>query len=170
MLTGIGIMLITFVVMEGVAWVMHKYVLHGFLWFLHKSHHTRHNHAFELNDLFFAYYGTLAMLFFVFGSEPIDYRFWVGAGITLYGVAYFLIHDVFIHRRIKMFGNTSSVYLKALNMAHKVHHKAKGKCGSESFGMLWVSPRYFRSAYEIVKNQEKRGAVYNQRARTSFGD
>ncbi|ARS35907.1 fatty acid hydroxylase [Pontibacter actiniarum] len=162
MLTGVGIMLFTFVAMEGVAWVMHKYVLHGFLWFLHKSHHTRHTHAFELNDLFFAYYGTLAMLFFVFGSDPIDYRFWVGAGITLYGVAYFVIHDVFIHRRIRVFGKTSNVYLKALNMAHKVHHKEQGKHGSESFGMLWVSPRYFRSAYDIVKKkeQEKRGSVH----------
>ncbi|GAB3526740.1 sterol desaturase family protein [Pontibacter brevis] len=162
MLLGIGIMLATFVAMEGVAWVMHKYVLHGFLWFLHKSHHTRHNHVFELNDLFFAYYGTLAMLFFIFGSDPIDYRFWIGAGVTLYGVAYFLIHDVFIHRRIKIFGNTSSVYLKALNMAHKVHHKTKGKYGSESFGMLWVAPRYYKTAYEIVKNKEKRGSVHHQ--------
>ena len=155
MLTGIGIMLLTFVVMEGVAWAMHKYVLHGFLWFLHKSHHTSHNHAFELNDLFFAYYGTLAMLFFVFGSDPIDYRFWIGAGVTLYGVAYFVIHDVFIHRRIRLFGKTSNVYLKALNMAHKVHHKTKGKDGSESFGMLWVAPRYFKLANEIVKKQEQ---------------
>ncbi len=155
-------MLLTFVAMEGVAWVMHKYVLHGFLWFLHKSHHTRHNHAFELNDLFFAYYGFLSMLFFIFGTDPIDYRFWIGAGITLYGVAYFLIHDIFIHRRIRLFGKTSNVYLKALNMAHKVHHKEQGKHGSESFGMLWVAPRYFRSAYEIVnkQEQEKRGSVH----------
>ncbi|WP_233555475.1 sterol desaturase family protein [Pontibacter oryzae] len=156
-------MLLTFVTMEGVAWVMHKYVLHGFLWFLHKSHHVQHNHAFELNDLFFAYYGTLAMLFFIFGSDPIDYRFWIGAGITMYGLAYFLIHDVFIHRRIKFFGKTSNAYLKALNMAHKVHHKTHGKHGSESFGMLWVAPRYFRSALEIVRNkeQEKRGTIHN---------
>ncbi|AKD05275.1 sterol desaturase family protein [Pontibacter korlensis] len=162
MLTGIGTMLLTFVAMEGVAWLMHKYVLHGFLWFLHKSHHTHHHHAFEWNDLFFAYYGTLAMLFFIFGSDPIDYRFWIGAGITLYGLAYFLIHDVFIHRRIKVFGKTSNVYLKALNMAHKVHHKVQDKNGSESFGMLWVAPRYFRLAYEIVKKQEQeeRGSVH----------
>ncbi|MCJ8164924.1 sterol desaturase family protein [Pontibacter sp. E15-1] len=161
MLVGIGIMLLTFVVMEGVAWVMHKYVLHGFLWFLHRSHHTPHDHAFELNDLFFAYYGTLAMLFFVFGSDPIDYRFWIGAGITLYGVAYFLIHDVFIHRRLRLFGGTSNVYLKALNMAHKVHHKTRGKHDAQSFGMLWVAPRYFKAAYGIVKKQQKRGAIYN---------
>lgn len=163
MLTGIGIMLLTFVAMEGVAWLMHKYVLHGFLWFLHKSHHTHHKHAFELNDLFFAYYGVLAMLFFVFGTDPIDYRFWIGAGITLYGVAYFVVHDVFIHRRLKVFGKTSNIYLKALNMAHKVHHKVKGKHGSESFGMLWVEPRYFRSAYNSVKKQEqeKRGSIHH---------
>ncbi|MCC9136297.1 sterol desaturase family protein [Pontibacter silvestris] len=165
MLIGFGIMLATFVAMEGVAWGMHKYVLHGFMWFLHKSHHTRHNHAFELNDLFFAYYGTLAMLFFIFGSEPLDYRFWIGAGITLYGVAYFLIHDVFIHRRLKLFGKTSNVYLKALNMAHKVHHKTPGKYGSEAFGMLWVAPKYFKSAYDIVQKQqnEKGGTVHYKR-------
>ncbi|MER2997088.1 fatty acid hydroxylase [Pontibacter populi] len=161
MLTGLGIMLLTFVVMEVVAWAMHKYVLHGFLWFLHKSHHTRHKHTFELNDLFFAYYGLLAMLFFIFGTDPIDYRFWIGAGITLYGVAYFLIHDVFIHRRIKAFGKTSNVYLKALNMAHKVHHKVAAKDGSESFGMLWVAPRYFKAASEIVNKKDKRGAVHH---------
>ncbi|MDO6389146.1 fatty acid hydroxylase [Pontibacter sp. BT731] len=155
MLMGLGIMLLTFVAMEGVAWVMHKYVLHGFLWFLHKSHHRHHKHAFEWNDLFFAYYGTLAMLFFVFGSEPIDYRFWIGAGITLYGVAYFLIHDVFIHRRIRLFGNTSNVYLKALNMAHKVHHKHTDRDGSESYGMLWVAPKYFRSAYSILQKRQQ---------------
>ncbi|MFD2513430.1 sterol desaturase family protein [Pontibacter locisalis] len=156
-------MLITFVAMEAVAWFMHKYVLHGFLWFLHKSHHSHHKHAFELNDLFFAYYGTLAMLFFIFGSDPIDYRFWIGAGITLYGVAYFVIHDVFIHRRLKIFGKSSNVYLKALNMAHKVHHKTQGKYGSESFGMLWVAPQYYITANKILKKQEKRkrGTVYD---------
>lgn len=161
MIAGIGIMLLTFVAMEGVAWLMHKYVLHGFLWILHRSHHVKHEHTFEWNDLFFAYYGFLAMMFFVFGSDPIDYRFWIGAGITLYGVAYFLIHDVFIHRRIKFFGNTSNVYLKALNIAHKVHHSTEGKYGSQSFGMLWVAPRYFRKAKEIVQKQQakNRGAI-----------
>ncbi|WP_240676135.1 sterol desaturase family protein [Botryobacter ruber] len=157
-------MLVTFVAMEGVAWAMHKYVLHGFLWWLHKSHHTRHTHAFELNDLFFAYYGLLAMLFFVFGSEPIDYRFWIGAGITWYGVAYFLIHDVFIHRRLKVFGKTSNPYLKALNVAHKVHHSVSGKHGAEAYGMLWVAPKYFKLAQVSRRKKQQRtsrGAILN---------
>ncbi|WP_240773199.1 fatty acid hydroxylase [Pontibacter sp. SGAir0037] len=160
-------MIITFVVMEGVAWAMHKYVLHGFMWFLHKSHHTKHDHAFEWNDLFFAYYGTLAMLFFVFGSDPIDYRFWIGAGITLYGIAYFVIHDVFIHRRLRVFGKSYNVYLKALNIAHKVHHSSSARDGAASYGMLWVSWKYFRSAHEIIRKKKQqeinRGSLLNQR-------
>ena len=34
------IMLATFAVMEGVSYVAHRFVYHGFLWILHKSHHT----------------------------------------------------------------------------------------------------------------------------------
>lgn len=143
MLANICIVLVTFVVMEGVAWFTHKYILHGFLWFLHRSHHVRHNHALERNDLFFAYYGVLAMLFFIYGSKNMDYRFWIATGISLYGLTYFLVHDIFIHRRIKLFKKTTNPYLKALNMGHKVHHKTTERDGSEVFGMLWVPVKYF---------------------------
>ena len=146
MLAGFGILVLTVVAMEGVAWLMHKYVLHGFLWFLHRSHHTPHKGAFERNDLFFAFYGLLAMLFFIYGSENMDYRFWIGCGISVYGFLYFLIHDIFIHRRIKLFKKTSNFYLKGLDIAHKVHHKTHTKYGSESFGMLWVHPKFLKLA------------------------
>jgi beta-carotene 3-hydroxylase len=152
MLANICIVLVTFVVMEGVAWFTHKYILHGFLWFLHRSHHVRHNHAFERNDLFFAYYGVLAMLFFIYGSKNMDYRFWIATGISLYGLTYFLVHDIFIHRRIKLFKKTSNPYLKALNMGHKVHHKTTERDGSEVFGMLWVPVKYFELARKKKKN------------------
>ncbi|WP_370589989.1 sterol desaturase family protein [Rufibacter sp. LB8] len=139
-------MLGTFAVMEVVAWAVHKYVLHGFLWNIHESHHKPHDHAFERNDLSFAFYGVIAALCFIYGSEQLDYRFWIGTGISLYGLAYFFIHDLLIHRRIKLFGKASSTYLRALDIAHKVHHKTKGRDGSESFGMLWVHPKFFRIA------------------------
>lgn len=152
MLINIFIVLITFIAMEGVAWFTHKYVLHGFLWFLHRSHHVSHNHAFERNDLFFTFYGVLAMVFFIYGSENLDYRFWIATGISLYGLTYFLVHDVFIHRRIRLFRKTSNIYLKALNIAHKVHHKTSVKDGSEAFGMLWVPVKYFRLAGRKKQN------------------
>ncbi|WP_192821382.1 sterol desaturase family protein [Rufibacter sp. LB8] len=146
MLTNAAIVLGTFAVMEVVAWAVHKYVLHGFLWNIHESHHKPHDHAFERNDLSFAFYGVIAALCFIYGSEQLDYRFWIGTGISLYGLAYFFIHDLLIHRRIKLFGKASSTYLRALDIAHKVHHKTKGRDGSESFGMLWVHPKFFRIA------------------------
>ena len=143
---GVGIMVLVFLLMEIKAWLMHKYVLHGFLWKLHESHHTPRRSFWEWNDLFFAYYGVLAMLCFIYGTETRDWRFWTGAGISLYGLTYFIIHDLYIHRRLKIFGKTGNTYLKALDIAHKMHHKTRGREGSESFGMLWVHPKYFRLA------------------------
>lgn len=132
--------------MEVKAWLTHKYVLHGFLWKLHQSHHTPQKSFFEWNDLFFAYYGVLAMLCFVFGKGEWAFLSWIGVGISLYGFVYFVVHDLFIHRRLKIFGKTGNVYLRALDIAHKVHHKTRGRDGSESFGMLWVHPKFIRLA------------------------
>ena len=68
----------------------------------------------------------------------------IGLGILLYGLAYFLIHDVLIHQRFKWFKNTNSWYLKALRKGHKVHHKNMGKEESQCFGMLFVPFKYFK--------------------------
>ena len=40
--------------MEAVAYFSHKYVMHGFGWFLHESHHSPREGFFELNDLYAA--------------------------------------------------------------------------------------------------------------------
>ena len=34
------IVLATFVTMEGVAWVAHKYLMHGLMWYFHEDHHV----------------------------------------------------------------------------------------------------------------------------------
>ena len=133
----------TFLGMEFVAWFMHKYVLHGALWFLHRSHHVRHPHRFERNDFFFLFYGSLSMGFIMYGSDEKAWPFWVGVGIAAYGVIYFFVHDVLIHGRLRFWRKSHSKYLRALNMAHKMHHKTRERDGSEEFGMLWVSPKYF---------------------------
>ena len=79
-----------------------------------------------------------------------NYFFWAGSGIAMYGFAYFFIHDIFIHQRIKMFRNTDLFYFRAVRKAHKVHHKHLGKYHGECFGMLWVPLKYFKEA--IMKN------------------
>ena len=68
----------TFIAMEGVAWSNHKYIMHGFLWSLHESHHKPRKGRFELNDFFFVFYASVAMVLMYFGYDNLDYRFWMG--------------------------------------------------------------------------------------------
>jgi beta-carotene 3-hydroxylase len=62
LIAQISVFFITFFVMEFMAWFSHKYVMHGFLWSLHKDHHHKdHNSWFERNDLFFIFYAVVSM-------------------------------------------------------------------------------------------------------------
>jgi beta-carotene 3-hydroxylase len=156
-LVNILTVLATFVGMECVAWLAHKYLMHGLFWFLHHDHHQRDDRDFfEKNDYFFLIFATPGILCLYFGLRD-DYStlFWIGTGISLYGMAYFLVHDIFIHQRFKIFRNTDSFYLKAIRKAHKVHHKHLGKHDGECFGMLWVSFKYFREARQAMARQNK---------------
>ncbi|MCL5127660.1 sterol desaturase family protein [Algibacter sp. L4_22] len=145
-LTYILTTLITFVIMEGVTWCTHKYIMHGFGWFLHEDHHQPgYPHVFEKNDAFFIIFATPSILLFFFGIRPqLNFLFFIGLGILLYGLAYFLIHDVLIHRRFSWFKNTQNWYLRGLRKAHKIHHKHLGKPDGECFGMLFVPLKYFK--------------------------
>ena len=40
-LVPVLVTLTTFIVMEGVAWLSHKYLMHGAMWYFHEDHHTR---------------------------------------------------------------------------------------------------------------------------------
>ena len=136
----------TFLFMEFMAWFSHKYIMHGFLWHLHKDHHKKdHGSWFERNDLFFIFYAVVSMSLVILWGE---YGFWAGLpmalGIFTYGMSYFIVHDIYIHQRFKLFRSTNSKYAKGLRRAHKIHHKSIHKGGGECFGMLWVPMKYFK--------------------------
>ena len=136
----------TFLFMEFMAWFSHKYIMHGFLWHLHKDHHKKdHGSWFERNDLFFIFYAVVSMSLVILWGE---YGFWAGLpmalGIFSYGMSYFIVHDIFIHQRFKILRTTNSKYAKGLRRAHKIHHKSIHKGGGECFGMLWVPIKYFK--------------------------
>ena len=76
---------------------------------------------------------------------------YIGFGILAYGIAYFLVHEVFIHQRFKWFKNSEKVYLKAIRRAHKIHHKHIGKEKGECFGMLIVPWKYVKDELRKVK-------------------
>jgi beta-carotene 3-hydroxylase len=142
----LGITLGVFILMEGITWCTHKYIMHGFGWFLHEDHHEPgYPHVFEKNDAFFVVFAIPSMALFFAGTyTPHTYLLFIGLGILCYGIAYFLIHDVLIHQRFKWFKRTNNWYLKALRKAHKVHHKNMGKEESQCFGMLFVPIKYFK--------------------------
>ena len=145
-LLGILIFLGTFVTMEGMAWFTHKYVMHGFLWSLHKDHHRKdHDSWFERNDAFFIFYAVVSMSLIMIADNTSFWYGWpMGFGILAYGIAYFMVHDIFIHQRFKIFRNANNWYARGVRRAHKMHHKHLGKDDGECFGMLWVPMKYFK--------------------------
>ncbi len=149
LLTYAGIVATTFGGMELVAWAAHKYLMHGILWSWHEDHHRPHFEKegfFERNDLFFVVFAIPSALSYFIGSHlEVWWLFCVGIGISLYGLTYFLIHDVYIHRRFKWFSQLESRYARALVRAHGAHHADTGKVASESYGLLLVDRKYFSS-------------------------
>ena len=143
----------TFFTMEFVAWFTHKYVMHGFLWYLHEDHHSIGEGAFfEKNDSFFLIFAIPSWLCIMFGvMAGWDFRVWIGFGIAAYGLCYFIVHDIFIHQRFKLWRNSDNIYLRAIRKAHKVHHKRMTKEEGECFGMLIVPMRYFSDALKAVR-------------------
>lgn len=140
------IVLGVFIAMEGATWVIHKYVMHGFLWVLHRDHHDHSSEGpLERNDWFFVIFALPAIALLYFGTKQnFSALFFIGLGITLYGMAYFFVHDIFIHQRAKVLSKTQNPYLQAIRRAHKQHHKHLGKEHGECFGFLWVPVKYFR--------------------------
>lgn len=137
------IVLVTFISMEGITWLTHRFVMHGFLWYLHQDHHRKGEGVFEKNDLFFLIFAIPSWLCIMLGLGQKNY--WVAAigfGIALYGLAYFLVHEVIIHQRFKWFTRSNNRYIRTIRWAHKMHHKHLDKHEGESFGMLLVAKKY----------------------------
>jgi len=136
----------TFLIMEFNAWFTHKYIMHGFLWSLHRDHHLKdHDSWFERNDLFFIFYAVVSMgCWYLWGEHHMWYFLPIGIGIMAYGLAYFIVHDIFIHQRFKWLRNIDNAYARGVRRAHKIHHKHLGKQESENFGMLIVPMKYFK--------------------------
>ena len=126
-----------FVAMEGVAWAVHRYVMHGPLWILHRSHHAPRAGGMEANDLFGLLFAAVAIALFCVGADqrwsPL---WWAAAGITVYGALYALVHDALAHRRWGLPVRARGRYLRGLVQAHRLHHMTRTRTGAVSFGFL----------------------------------
>lgn len=123
-----------FVVMEPITAFTHRFVMHGVGWVLHRSHHTRAVSRWEANDLFPVMFAGivcagLAVGFNVGGAGVLVP---IGVGITLYGVAYAIVHDLYIHGRAGGPRLGRNAALDRLADAHAEHHRT----GGAPYGML----------------------------------
>jgi beta-carotene 3-hydroxylase len=146
-MSEILLVLVAFAFMEGVAWFSHKYIMHGFLWVLHADHHAPVKKRFEKNDWFALIFATPSILLIFIGlNTGNNVLFSIGLGIALYGLAYFLYHDVLIHKRLNLFGKFSNRYFRGIIKAHEDHHR-----GKKNYGFLFLVPwRYIRESYSTA--------------------
>ena len=139
---GLPLFLATILAMEGVAYVAHRWVMHGPGWFLHASHHRPRAGNWELNDLYAAIFAVPSIIL-ILGGVQLGWgawATWVGAGIAAYGAIYFGFHDVIVHRRVNHRYVPRSAYMKRIVQAHRLHHAVETKHGTVSFGFLWAPP------------------------------
>ncbi len=134
------ILLASVVVMEVVAALSHKYIMHGWGWGWHLSHHEPHEGKFELNDLYAVVFMFMAIALIYIGVNGYWPLQWIGAGVTLYGALYFMVHDGLVHQRWPFRYIPRKGYLKRLYMAHRMHHAVRGREGCVSFGFLYAPP------------------------------
>jgi beta-carotene 3-hydroxylase len=136
-------MILTFFFMKAVAWFLHKYVMHGYGWFLHEDHHRYTGKRFEKNDVFGVFFVELSFILIFFGFFGGFYiRLFLGIGVALYGMGYFLVHDIFFHRRKKIKYRPKSKYIQRVLHAHSIHHPKSKAYEGICFGFLYASKKY----------------------------
>lgn len=149
--SGILLFLATVALMEGWAYVAHRWIMHGPGWFLHKSHHAPRTGFWELNDLYFVIFAAPSIALLVLGTSGTwgSWATWVGAGIAAYGAIYLGFHDIIVHQRWPNRYVARSAYMKRIVQAHRLHHVVETKAGTVSFGFL-IAPKP-----EVLKAQLK---------------
>lgn len=136
-MTFAAIGLATFCLMELVAYLAHRYLFHGALWFLHRSHHEPRKSGFELNDVFAPFFAIVAIVLIGGYAAPqaLPWTRPIGAGMTLYGAVYFFVHDMYTHRRFWKFDLPGNWFAE-MRKAHRHHHSSIAKEGQEPFGFV----------------------------------
>jgi len=144
-----------FLTMEGVAWATHRYVMHGWGWGWHRSHHEPREGAFELNDMY-AVVGCIAgtgLFLIAWASES----WWVhatAAGVTAYGIVYAIFHDGLVHQRWPFRYMPKGGYLRRLIQAHRLHHATQNRGGAVSFGFLVApDPRRLHEKLKAMRSE-----------------
>jgi len=139
-ITAILLTVAAFAMMEGVGFLAHKYVMHGWLWSLHESHHRPRTGRFEKNDLFAVFFTVPSIWLIWLGVNGSPTLLWIGLGMTAYGFAYFVFHDGIVHHRLPFRYRGKNRYMRRIIEAHWIHHAINTKVHAVSFGFLYAPP------------------------------
>jgi len=135
------VVIATAAAMEGVAHLVHRYVMHGPLgWGWHRSHHEETDGTLERNDLYAIVFTVLSGALIAAGIAGVWPLRQVGIGMMVYGILYFVVHDGLVHQRWPFRYVPRGGYAKRLVQAHKMHHAVDGRDGCVSFGFLYAPP------------------------------
>ena len=140
-----------FVAMEGIAWLSHRYVMHGWGWGWHRSHHEPGPGWFERTDLYALVGVALSVGLFLLQSPMLQA---LAAGITAYGLVYAFVHDGLVHQRWPFRYVPRNAYLRRLVQAHRLHHAVRTREGAVSYGFLFVRDPY-RLAAELRRRRHR---------------
>ncbi|MFZ4584458.1 MAG: sterol desaturase family protein [Acidimicrobiia bacterium] len=113
----------TFLFMEPITALTHRFVMHGFGTRWHVTHHRPPRGRFERNDLFPVVFSLITIGVFALGAfvPGLWFLMPIGTGITAYGIAYMIVHDVIIHARVP-FIRVSPTVARYWRESHNVHH------------------------------------------------
>ncbi len=132
----LGIWLLTvplvFVAMELWAALLHGRIWHGLLWRVHRSHHRlrRLGERLEANDALSLLHAPIAITLILYGCRGAEgvareVAFGVGLGMTLFGIAYLVVHDGMVHGRLPVQGLLRFRYFARVRDAHQMHHRGR---------------------------------------------
>jgi beta-carotene 3-hydroxylase len=117
-----------FAAMEPVAAAVHRWVMHGRGWGWHRSHHLETRPGPEANDGYPVAMAAATSAAMAAGRLVPRLRplLAVGTGITAYGAAYVIVHDLLVHERLGPLPGTGSRYVRWVARAHAGHHEGGG--------------------------------------------
>lgn len=146
---------IAFIAMEPIAAVAHRFVMHGRGYSWHRSHHLAAATRFEKNDLYPLVFASMTMAAMALGTvvHGLQSLVWIGVGVTLYGCAYGLVHEVCIHGRGVGRPVGHGRYIAYVRAAHRTHHMG----GRGPYGFL--APITTSRARQRVATIERRSSA-----------
>ncbi len=141
---------VAFAGMEPLTALVHRHVMHGVGWVLHRSHHEAQVAKLEANDAYPVMFAGVTMVGFAAGTTLPSLAWLVptAVGVTCYGAAYAFVHDVYTHGRL---GRLPTLpVLEWLKESHRIHHLY----GEAPYGMLVpVVPARLRRRAEALRHQ-----------------